>query len=296
VKPDTPLWNAIFDLRAAVARSGNPGKFWDTADHVGAYDDLHQILLQATGLTLPWHLFEVICRLTKDGWKVWQQGLNEERWLGHLAQRMAAHRAQRPDLSVADADALFSLARYGGSCHDANDDLWRYPLDEGDTRASFGLDGRAARFVNWLVDLAPVAAHAFLKRGSPLWNAIFDMRAAALRSDDGDSPGNVWCLNEPQAAYDDLNDQFWGAVHLTLPRHLFDAVWQLYCDFLEGGQQDLHRDILAPFVARTLCGDHTAYLKELRAKIAHHTFMRSEWTVREALNSFWIDRYGPIPA
>lgn len=128
---------------------------------------------------------------------------------------MAAHRAQHPDLSSAEAAALFSRVRYEDDDHDDDDDLMRYPLNEGDTRADFGLDGSAARFVDWLVDLAPLAAHAFLKRRSPLWNAIFDMRAAALRSDDGDSPGNVWCLNEPQAAYEDLNDQFWGAVNMT---------------------------------------------------------------------------------
>jgi hypothetical protein len=168
-------------------------------------------------------------------------------------------------------------------------------LNEGDTRAEYGLDGRAVRFVDWLVDLAPLAAHAFLKRGSPLWNAIFDMRAAALRSNDGDSPGNVWCLNEPQAAYDDLNDQLVWNANLTLPQHLFDGVWQLYCDFLSGGRMELHSDILAPFVARTLCADHIAHLDGLREKMAAYVFQRPDWTVQSAMDSFWIDRYGPIP-
>ena len=179
------------------------------------------------------------------------------------------------------------------------DDLYRLPppehLNDGDTRADYGLDGRAARFVDWLVDLAPLAAHAFLKRDSPLRNAIFDMRAAALRSDDGDSPGCVWCLNEPQAAYEDLNDQLVWNANLTLPRHLFDAVWQLYCGFLEGGRQELHSETLAPFVTRTICGDHRAHLDGLREKVAAYIFQRADWTVREALDSFWMDRYGTDP-
>ncbi|MDZ7909014.1 MAG: hypothetical protein U5N10_12850 [Gemmobacter sp.] len=164
-------------------------------------------------------------------------------------------------------------------------------LDDGDARADFGLDRRAARFVDWLIVLAPLHARAFSREGGPMWNAIFDLRAAAWRSDDGDSPGNVWCLNSPEAVYDDLRHCIEWDTGLILPRRLFDAVWQLYRDFLEGVGQDQHQvwAIDAP------SDNHVWHMRTLAQWVVRYLSFRPGWTVAEAAESFASDRYGCDP-
>mgnify|MGYP000598446834 CR=1 FL=1 len=164
-------------------------------------------------------------------------------------------------------------------------------IDEGDARADFGLDRRAARFVDWLIVLAPLHARAFSREGRPLWNAIFDMRAAAWRSDDGDSPGNVWCLNSSSGVYDDLKAQIEWDTGLTLPRPIFDAVWQLYRDFLGGAGQEPH----GIWAAEAPSEDHLWYVQTLAQRMIRHLGYRPGWTVAEAAESFSRDRYGTDP-
>jgi hypothetical protein len=163
----------------------------------------------------------------------------------------------------------------------------------GDARLDFGLDGRAAMFPDWLVLVAPLHARAFLRQGSPLWNAIFDMRAAALRSNDGDSPGNVWCLNEPEPAFDDLRDILEWLTGVMLPRGLFDAVWQLYCDYLEGvGRED---GGCWDAWGRIVSDDYDRHLLVLARDVARHLSRlnsRPGWPLDEALAAFSRERYG----
>jgi len=165
------------------------------------------------------------------------------------------------------------------------------PVD--DARLDYGLDGTAAMFSDWLILIAPLHARAFFRPWSPVARAIFDMRAAALRSNDGDSPGNVWCLNEPSPAFDDLRDVLRWDTGVMLPRGLFDAVWQLYCEYLDGvGRED---GGCVEAWGRIPDDDYDRYLLVLARDVAHHlSYLNSYpgWSLGEALAAFSRKRYG----
>lgn len=168
-------------------------------------------------------------------------------------------------------------------------------LPEGDARLEHGLDGAAPSFVSWLVVMAPLHARAFLPPWSPLRRAILDMRAAALRSADGDPPGNVWLLNEPAAAFDDLSQVLSGATGLTPSRGLFDAVWRLYLDHLEGVGREGGYGINWNHVA---ADDYEAHLLGVAAdtvRLLSHLNHYPRWSLEEALADAHRRRYGCDP-
>lgn len=80
-------------------------------------------------------------------------------------------------------------------------------------------------FAVWLDVVAPAYARLYLRKDSPLWNAIFDLRAAMIVDQVGDCSSDDW-------THDD------GVLHrapatlascgILLPRALFDRVWRIY--------------------------------------------------------------------
>lgn len=168
-----------------------------------------------------------------------------------------------------------------------------YRPSDGDVRLDFGLDRRAAMFVDWLVVLAPLHARAFARPWSPISRAIFDMRAAALKLDEADTPSNIWILNEPDPAFDDLSRLLW-LYGIDLPRSMFDAVWQLYCDFLAGAGQEEHglRGEIPP-------DDYEWYLRDVALSSLRHFYRGNTpprpWTVAEQRYDFSRQRYGCNP-
>jgi len=176
-----------------------------------------------------------------------------------------------------------------------DEDPWKPSLHEGDVRLDFGLDARAAMFVDWLVVLAPLHARAFARPWSPISLAIFDMRAAALKLDESDTPSNIWILNEPDPAFDDLSRLLWS-YGIDLPRRMFDVVWQLYCEFLAGAGQEPHD------LSDGLPSDNYEwYLRDVAlSSLRHSQFYWGNtpprpWTVAEQRFDFSRQRYGCNP-
>jgi hypothetical protein len=69
------------------------------------------------------------------------------------------------------------------------------PDDEGPRREGTGQrtqDRGTVSFASWLDVLAPVYARLYLREGSPIWNAIFDLRAAMILDSWGDSSSDDW--------------------------------------------------------------------------------------------------------
>lgn len=93
----------------------------------------------------------------------------------------------------------------------------------------------ALSFAAWLDLLAPVYARLYLRRGSPLWNAIFDLRAAMIFDSMGDSSSDDWTHE---------NGIRWRAPRtladcgILLPKVVFNSVWRVY----EDSQDTLGRD------------------------------------------------------
>lgn len=153
-------------------------------------------------------------------------------------------------------------------------------------------------FVHWLVAHAPLDAEDQVRRNTPLWHAIFDMRAAALRLDDkGDAPHDIWCMNEPDRAFSDLRKGLW-LYGVALPERMFEAVWALYLEYLEAHNPFCHPTHPPAEWAERLShpGDFYGHLHDLQRKAHEHSLPiypdSACWSVTEAAASFSLERYG----
>lgn len=211
VRRDTPLWNAIFDMCAVAGRSAcrdaSVDDLWFRTSADATYGDLHDMLWAFTGLSLPRRLFDAAWRLYEEGYSGPGLGLNHEWHLRDLALGAVRHMTARSGRTVAEAAASFSHERYGDESDDPADDM---------------LPG----FAHWLDVEAPLLlAQREVPEGSPLWNAVFDLRAAMIHDRAGDSSSDDWVTEAGIRHRAPLTLASFG---LSLPPALFDQVWKLY--------------------------------------------------------------------
>jgi hypothetical protein len=212
VRRDTPLWNAIFDMCAVAWRSAlrnDPvSDLWIRNNPGAAYDNLSDDLWRFTGLTLPRRLFDAAWRLYDEGYSGNSMDFNHEWHLRNLALGAVSHMtANSHDLTFAEAASSFTRKRYGDESDDPADDL---------------LPG----FAHWLDAEAPLLlAQHEVPEGSPIWNAVFDLRAAMIHDRAGDSSSDDWVT---EAGIRHRAPVTLASFGIPLPPDLFEQVWKFY--------------------------------------------------------------------
>ena len=93
-------------------------------------------------------------------------------------------------------------------------------------------DDDTLAFAAWLDVLAPVHARLYLRHRSPVANAIFDLRAAMFYDSESDNDDDIWLEALAPGEIWERAQGTLSSCGILLPRRLFDAVWQLYCDCL----------------------------------------------------------------
>ncbi len=143
-------------------------------------------------------------------------------------------------------------------------------LDDGDPRRNVAPG--AADFRQWLIVVALEQARAILPKGRDRWpfdhpieEAIRDLRAAAIY-DDGRDAQDCWDVVNGMAGFsthptDRL--RHWG---IWMPRQIFDAVWALYCAFVQLSFRE-PRDMEEAALEQSSSGRLTAELRLTRALV-----------------------------
>ena len=143
-------------------------------------------------------------------------------------------------------------------------------LEDGDPRK--GVAPGAPDFRQWLIVSALEQARAIVPKGRDRWphdhpieEAIRDLRAAAI-FDDGRDEQDGWDIVNGMAGFsthpaDRLRR--WG---IQMPRHIFDAVWALYCAFVHLSFRE-PQDLSAAANDQSISGHMAAELRLTRALV-----------------------------
>lgn len=139
------------------------------------------------------------------------------------------------------------------------------------------VDDKTLTFAAWLDVLAPIYARLYLRPHSPLWNAIFDLRAAMVVDLWGDSSSTDWQYDE---GIRHRAPHTLASCGLLLPDALFDEVWRTYREGSGGEVAHQAYDLWEPQVrARDRSGEDDGWAR---------------WRLLEAARTAL--RYGPDEA